>query len=191
MEKTKERIGNINQEAELIIRAKQDIRLFEPLYNKYFASIFRFVYRKTDDEQTAADITSRVFYNAMKALDRYKITEVSFGAWLYKIAMNETYKFCRDYKKRYLSLEIEDVDRIMICEPMVSDEDEKINILNGLIQQLTDNEIRILELKFFENRSFSEIAFIVEKKESAVKVKLYRALDKLKRKYQEIVSKEP
>ncbi len=190
LEKPKQNIGHINEEAELIQKAKEDISHFEPLYNRYFDSIFRFVYRKTDDEQTAADITSRVFYNAMNALERYRITEVSFGAWLYKIATNETYKFFRDYKKRHLSLEGETVDRIMVCEPVVGDDDQKMEVLNRLIGQLSDIEVRILELKFFENRNFSDIAFIVEMKESAVKMKLYRALDKLKKKYQEIVSEK-
>ena len=188
MESSKNNIEPKHEEVEMIQKAQSDIRFFEPLYNKYFDSIFRFVYRKTDDEQTAADITSKVFYNAMNALKNYRITDVSFGAWLYKIATNETYKFFRDYKKRHLSLEEEAVDRIMICEPVVGGEDQKMEILNRLISQLNETEVRILELKFFENRNFSDIAFIVEMKESAVKMKLYRALDKLKKKYKEILS---
>ncbi|MBU2915817.1 MULTISPECIES: RNA polymerase sigma factor [Reichenbachiella] len=170
-------------EADIIQRAKADIKHFEPLYNRYYESIFRFVYRRTDEESAAADVTSRVFMNAMQALPKYQVREVGFGAWLYKIATNETNKYFRETKKRqHLSLEDEKVNLVMSCE-QIEDQEEKQTVLMQLIAELSDDEIQILELKFFESKNFKEIAFILDKKESGIKMRLYRSLEKLKEKF--------
>ncbi|MCV9387948.1 RNA polymerase sigma factor [Reichenbachiella ulvae] len=175
-----------HSEADIIQRAKADVKHFEPLYNKYYESIFRFIYRRTDEEQATADITSRVFMNAMKALPKYEIREVGFGAWLYRIAANETNKYFRETKKQmHLSLEDEKVSLVMTCDQL-EDPEEKLSVLMQLVDELEDDEIQILELKFFENKNFKEIAFILDKKESGIKMRLYRALDKLKEKFDSI-----
>lgn len=169
----------------MIAKAKLDLQNFEPLYNKYYESIFRFVYRKTDDESLAADVTSKVFMNAMNGLPKYEFRNVPFGAWLYRIAHNEVNKHFRSSKKRMLSLEDDKVNLVMSCEHL-EDGEEKLKVLYQLIEALGDEEIKILELKFFENKNFQEIAFILGKKESAVKMRMYRSLQKLKEKFQKL-----
>jgi RNA polymerase sigma-70 factor (ECF subfamily) len=177
--------NEIEQEAELIAAAQEDIQYFEPLYNKYYEAIFRFIYRKTEDEDIAADITSHVFMNAIKALPKYEVRSVLFGAWLYRIAHNETNKHFRNQKKKLLSLEDHKVNLVMSCDEL-EDGEEKLAVLHKLIAELNDGEVRILELKFFENKNFKEIAFILDKKESAIKMRLYRSLNKLKKRYQQL-----
>lgn len=169
----------------MIERAKKDIKYFEPLYNRYYEPIFRFVFRKTDDEQVTADLVSRVFMNAMKALPKYENRGFSLGSWLYKIAYNETNKHFRNNKHKMLSLEDDKVNQVMSCDHL-EDGEEKLAVLHELIAELEDEEVKILELKFFENNSFKEIAYILEKKESAVKMKLYRSLQKLKVKFEKL-----
>ncbi|MEO9805577.1 MAG: sigma-70 family RNA polymerase sigma factor [Reichenbachiella sp.] len=178
-----------NDEEAMIAKAKADLKFFEPIYNRYYESIFRYVYRKTDDEDLTADLTSRVFMNAMHSIGRFEFRGIPFGAWLYRIATNETNKHFRDNKKRLLSLEDHQVNLVMTCGELEdADAEQKQRVLTELIRELDDSEIRILELKFFENKNFKEIAFILEKKESAVKMKMYRSLNKLKERY-EIMNK--
>lgn len=183
---------NINQteiedEAKMIAKAKQDLQYFEPVYNKYYESIFRYIHRKTDDEDIAADLTSRVFMNAMNSLDKFEFRGVPFGAWLYRIATNETNKYYRDNKRRLLTLEDHKVNLVMTCSELDdADMERKQTVLTELISELEEEEIRILELKFFEIKNFKEIAFILDKKESAVKMKMYRSLNKLKERFEDM-----
>lgn len=177
--------NTFSEEADMIRRAQKDIQYFEPLYNKYYEAIFRYIFRKTENEELAADLTSTVFLKAMKALPKYEIRDVGFGAWLYRIATNETYQFFRKKKQQFLGLELGALDQVMICDG-VEEESKKIDLLKKMIVELSDEEIKIIELKFFENRNFREVAFILDKKESAVKMKLYRALNKLKVKFEKI-----
>ncbi|WP_456460426.1 RNA polymerase sigma factor [Reichenbachiella sp.] len=175
------------EEEVMIAKAKTDLRHFEPIYKKYFEVIFRFIHRKTDDENLAADLTSKVFMNAMHSLGKFELRGVPFGAWLYRIATNETNKHYRDNKKRLLSLEDHKVNLVMTCSDLDdADIEQKQKVLTELISELEDEEVRILELKFFENKNFKEIAYILDKKESAVKMKMYRSLDKLKKRYEKM-----
>jgi len=175
----------IEDEAKMIAKAKQDLQFFEPVYNKYYEPIFRYIYRKTDNEDAAADLTSRVFMNAMNSLDQFEFRGVPFGAWLYRIATNETNKHYRENKKRLLTLEDHKVNLVMTCSELDdADMEQKQKVLTDLIGELEEEEIRILELKFFEIKNFKEIAFILDKKESAVKMKMYRSLNKLKERFE-------
>lgn len=175
------------EEAMLIEKAKVDLQFFEPIYKKYYESIFRYLYRKTDDENLAADLTSKVFMNAMHSIKRFEQRGVPFGAWLYRIAINETNKYYRENKKRLLCLEDHKVGLVMTCNELdEADAEQKQKVLTELISDLEDEEVRILELKFFENKNFKEIAFILEKKESAVKMKMYRSLNKLKERFENL-----
>lgn len=172
-------IDEIKEEERIIELSKKDISCFEALYNKYYESIFRYVHRQTDDEDETADIVSRVFLNAIKALHKYENRGLPFGAWLFKIASNETNKFFRGQKNRLLSIETSKLNLIMECDQLEEDED-RLRVVNQLVNQLEDDEIKILELKFFESKNFKEIAFVLNKKESAVKMRMYRSLNKLK-----------
>ena len=69
--------------------ARDNPAAFGVLYEKYFRQIYLFVFRRTDDEDIAADLTSEVFLKAMLSLKNLKFQGVPFSAWLYRIASNE------------------------------------------------------------------------------------------------------
>ncbi len=58
---------------------------------------------------------------------------------------------------------------------------EERNFLVELLNELDEAEVQLLELRFFEQRPFKEVAYILEITENNAKVKTYRILDKLKK----------
>lgn len=165
-----------------IIRAAQkDPALFRPLYDSYFESIFRFIFRRTDNENLTADICSQVFLKAMQQIDKYQFKGVPFSAWLFRIASNEIAQHYRNTQKnRVISLESAHINELV--DEMDSHQLE--NYQNALIQaldQLDENDVQFIEMRFFEQRPFKEIAEILEITESNAKVKTYRILEKLKK----------
>lgn len=165
-------------EEELIRRAKEDIGHFSVIYNQQYEALFRFVFRKTDDEALAADIVSEVFLKAMLAIKRFRYNGVPYQAYLMKIARNEVLGHYRKANKRMVI----SIDETNLREVLQNEVDARVEIekVAGLIDALDEDEVAILELKFFEAKPFYEIAFILDKKESAVKMRFYRALQKLK-----------
>lgn len=175
----------ILKEEQVIEASKKDIGQFEYLYNKYYEPIFRYVYHRTGDEHESADIASKIFMNAMNGLNKYECRGLPFGAWLFRIAANETKKHFRGKKTVVLYLDEQKLGDLWDCGE-IAETGEKEKILRKMIDHLSDEEVAILQLKYFEEKNFKEIALLLDKKESAVKMKMYRSLNKLKLLYEKI-----
>ena len=175
--------AEILQEYSILDRAKKKPQAFGELYEKYFDRIFNFVYRQTDDEDLTADLTSQTFLIALKNVDRYQFRGVPFSAWLYKIASNEINKHYRKQKQTKV-FSIEEV-RIRELMEQVDEEynEEIIHRLMNYLKELPTDMLQVLELRFFEDKDFKEIAFILDITESGAKMRTYRALDRLRKNF--------
>lgn len=172
----------LSEEAEQIILAKRNPHAFGPLYEKYHAAIFRFVLRRTADETLAADLCSDVFLKALSNLHKYKDRGLPFSSWLYRIASNEVNSFYRSQKKRRV-VSIEDSGVQLIFEELDQSElTDKINILKRFMSDLPEKSVQLLELRFFEKRSFREMGEILDISENNAKIRTYRVLNKLRKK---------
>ena len=162
--------------------AQQNPARFRPLYERYYESIFRFVFRRTADDDLAADICSQVFLKAMQRLGTYQFRGVPFSAWLFRIASNEVAQHFRNVPNQR-TVSVDDASLGEIAEEMELDDDTGIQIQEMMvaIQDLRAEEVTLIELRFFEQRPFKEIAEILDITESNAKVKTYRILERLKR----------
>jgi RNA polymerase sigma-70 factor (ECF subfamily) len=167
-------------EARLVREAQRDIKCFEPLYILYHEGVFRFVYQRLDDKEQAFDITSQVFLNAMQRLGKYEDRGLPFGAWLYRIARNELAMFFRkNQSARTLNADSQGLQQM--AEEMV--EDPLASYHPALVQciaALEENDLQMIEMRYFEKRSFRDIGEILGITENNAKVRTYRILDKLK-----------
>lgn len=168
------------QELEWIKRAKEDPRSFEPLYNKYYEQIFRYIYQRMDDKELAHDITSQVFLKALNNLPRYEYRGVPFASWLYRIAKSELYQSFRD-EKATRTIHVDSSNLSEIIEEMEEDfSDEKRTVLLKAIAELGEEDVQMIEMRYFEKRSFKEIGEILEITENNAKVKAHRIVQKMK-----------
>lgn len=173
----------IQQEEIIITKAKRNPAAFASLYEKYFDRIYYYLYRQTDDEELAGDLCSQTFVNALNNIKKYELRGVPFSAWLYKIASNEVRKHYRKSKgKKVFSIEEVRVKELIEDTDDVWDEDQ-VNKLIDFMKDLPEDMLHVLELRFFEERDFKEIAYILDITESGAKMRTYRALDKLRKKF--------
>jgi RNA polymerase sigma-70 factor (ECF subfamily) len=170
----------LEDEMSLIEIAKKDPRQFAPLYKKYHEAIFRYVYKRVDDEEAAYDITSSVFVKALASLPKYEFRGVPFSSWLFRIAKSELYQSFRD-KKAQRTVSLDSVTIVQFIDELNEDfsEEQRTTLLNSL-QLLKEHQLQLIEMRFFEKRSFKEIGEIVGLTENNAKVKTFRALVKLK-----------
>jgi RNA polymerase sigma-70 factor, ECF subfamily len=171
----------LNEELLLIEAAKSDPERFAPLYNKYYKQIFNYVHQRMDSKDTAFDITGQVFLKALTNLGKYQFKGVPFASWLYRIAHNEVMQLYRSQKdKRAINADIGDLK--FICEENETPFfEEYIPAIKKLIQDLSHDDLQMVELRFFEKRPFKEIAEILEITEVNAKVRMYRIIEKLKK----------
>ena len=171
----------LRQELLWVKRAKEDSRAFEPLYTKYYEQIFRYIYQRMDDKDLAGDITSQVFLKALNNLHRYEFRGVPFASWLYRIAKSELYQSFRD-KKAKRTINVESMNLFEMVDDWVEDcSDEKRQLLLRVIGQLREEEVQLIEMRYFEKRSFREVGEILEITENNAKVKAHRVIQKMKK----------
>ncbi len=175
--------AELDQEREIIERSKKDPRVFGELYEKYFDRIYYYILRQTDDEELAGDLCSQTFINALNHLPTFEYRGVPFSAWLYRIAGNEVNKHFRKNKRKKV-FSIEEVRMKELIERGDESWDEElIQKLLNFMKDLPTDMLQVLELRFFEDKDFKEIAFILDMTESGAKMRTYRALDKLRKNF--------
>lgn len=178
------KIGDVN-EFEEIVRAKENKKEFASLYERYHEKIFRYINRRIKDMDSCHDVTSQVFLKAMLNLDKYEYRKLPFSSWLYRIANNETVDFFRANAKkaeRSIDINVRDIEKLSE-ETEIKISEDLYEKLFDVIQQLPEEELLLLEMRFFEGRAFKEIGEILDITENNAKVKTYRVLDKLKAKF--------
>ena len=170
----------IDREQDQIRAAKKDVSKFDVLYKKYFEQIFLFILKRVESEEIAADITSKVFLKALTNLQKYKEMGLPFSSWLFRIARNEIYDLYHKNKiEMVISIEQKGIGRM--ATEIGEEEKQDYSNLHLALEYLEEDEMELIELRFFEKRAFKEIGEILEITENNAKVKTYRVLDKLKK----------
>lgn len=173
-------------EGEIIELAKKDSNYFGILYDRYFEAIFRFCFKRLGGaEDESGDVAQMVFMKAMANLEKYEDRGLPFSSWLYRIAQNEVNMFFRKQSKQYnVAIDenrIADVAQEANIQSYMSmdDQEKLIELLNDLDEEHKD----LIELRFFQEMSFKQIAEIYKISEANAKMRLYRILEKIQQKW--------
>jgi RNA polymerase sigma-70 factor, ECF subfamily len=125
-------------------------------------------------------MTSHTFLKAMENLKNYSYKGLPFSSWLFRIATNIVIQHFRDNPaQRIISIDDENLDELVFYCETESSEENFVNLSNAL-SYLDEQEILLVEWKYFEKRSHREIAEILNISENNAKVKLHRVIQKLK-----------
>jgi RNA polymerase sigma-70 factor (ECF subfamily) len=170
-------------ERQLVLQAQNgDAEAFGQLYDAYVERIYRFIYFRVDDQQTAEDITSHVFLKAWSNLHRFRFSRTPYLGWLYTIAHNAVIDH---YRTRKPTTALEDVQ---LSQPDYSEAVEnkidltvEMNTIKAAMQNLTHDQQQVLTLRFIEGMSNTEIAKQLGKREGAVRALQMRGLQSLAR----------
>jgi len=168
------------EEIDLIKRAVGNPEMFEPIYNKYFKQIYLYLFKRCADEMLAEDLTSQAFLKAMDKLHQYSDKGVPFSAWLYRIAHNELLLHFRHTKyTRAVHAKLQDVE--ILHDEIAEQELEKDRLatLKKALSSLSEDELSLVEMKYFEHRTYEEICDILDLTVSNAKVKMHRIMKKL------------
>jgi len=155
---------------------------FSRIYDQNIEKIFRFIYLKVDSQETAEDITSKVFLKAWKAFCEPSFKLENESAFLYHIAKNAIIDHYREKSRNKttsldFSSEIAD-SRTNIQDMAVLSAD--ITLIKKAIQKLDKDHQDIIIWHYLEDMPINDIAKLVSRPEGTVRVMLHRGLKKLK-----------
>lgn len=173
-------------ESELIALSKSNTQYFGQLYENYFDVIFRFVFKRLNgDEAVAGDLTQQTFLKAMMNIQKYEDRGFPFSSWLFRIAQNEVNLFFRSIKNTKM-LDVNEIqlksvlEEIETTSDMTQEDQEKLIIC---LNNLDSDQMDLIELRFFQEMSFKEISEIYNISEANAKMRIYRLLEKIQKKW--------
>ena len=154
---------------------------FTFLLDFYWNEVYAFMLKRTENETDAEDITIETFSKAFDKLATYN-PEFQFNTWLIAIAKNVHIDILRK-KKSSLFVEITDEDDYQaynIADTTPSAEDKLITEQNlsqllQYIKELKPHYQEVIQLRYFQEMSYQEIANQLDEPLSNVKVKILRA----------------
>lgn len=135
-------------------------------YNRYFRLAYSYVHNKDD----SADIVQNGAYKAILNNDALRKDEFA-ETWVYRIMLNEIFSFV----KKEACLSLDEVTEESGREDHYEDLD-----LKRALDELPPKDKAVIELKYFEDLTFEEIAEILEENINTIKSRLYRGLKKLR-----------
>jgi len=171
----------INDEEEsLFNEIRQNPMAFTILYRHYLPRIYRYLFFKTGNPDDAEELTSQVFLAALEAIPRYD-HRGQFSTWLFSIARRKVADFYRtqyvqypsDLSKTSSTSDPEDDPLTLV----IAQDDQRE--LNELLSTLKDDEQELLRLRLAARLQFSEIAVLLKRSPSSVKMAYYRLLARL------------
>jgi len=162
---------------------KGEEKAFAGLMNRYRDSIYFLLLKMVNNASDAEDLTIEAFGKAFRNLDTFT-PEFAFSTWLFKIATNNCIDFIR--KKQTSPAPIEQLadDPDNLTANIQSDlpdpeaaliNDQKIAVLRDIVNQLKPGYRKLIELRYYKEYSYEEIATELKMPIGSVKAQLFRA----------------
>jgi RNA polymerase sigma-70 factor (ECF subfamily) len=156
---------------------------FSSIYDKYIEKIYRFVYLKVNSQETAEDITSKVFMRGWESYQNQGSDNIKNpGAFLYQIARNAVVDYYRE-KGRTKTISSEVLPEITDLTENLQDKailSADINIVKAGIQKLKKEHQDIIIWHYLDDMPIADIAKLLDKPAGTVRVMLHRGLKELK-----------
>ena len=174
----KEASGSPGDDRLLVEAAQKDPSRFAELYELNFARVYAYIARRVGDRDAAQDLTSDVFHKALASIHSFEWRGVPFAGWLLRIAANMIVDRSKRGTREITGQELPDLPDLD-SEPKLEEADQCARLFL-LVDQLPQDQRRVIGMRFAEEKSIREIAQALGRSEGAVKQLQFRALQNLR-----------
>lgn len=176
------------KEKELIAEVQSgDVSAFTKLVNQYSEQVLTLAYRIVSSREDAEDIAQKVFIKVYNGINQFR-GDASFSSWLYTIVKNTCYSHLRKKRPEMVSLDEETdfINSISIAYPENTPEtiDDKVDfqkVVMECLKKLPPKYNIVIQLFFYQQLRYVEIAEILQIPLSTFKTHLHRALKLLRK----------
>jgi len=184
--------SNLSEKAQfdvrLVERAKKDDQgAYAQLMDRYKEAIYYMLLKMVNNSSDAEDLTIEAFSKAFKNLEQYT-PNFAFSTWLFKIASNNCIDFIRKKRIDHISIDREigyknRASNIIMDEVPDPEEDlikkQKAKLMRSVVTTLKPRYRDLVELRYFKEYSYEEIADELNLPLGTVKAQLFRARELL------------
>lgn len=165
-----------------------DESAYKQLVNKYERALYFHILKMIKDKEQVEDLVQETFVKAFDNLNTYS-TNYAFSTWLYRIATNHTIDYLRKKKLKTLSIDepmkTKDGEMEMQLEDESAGTDRDIirkqrqKIVQKAIENLPEKYRKVIEMRHMEEKSYKEIAKVLDLPLGTVKAHIFRARELL------------
>lgn len=169
----------------------QNVNYFNLIYNRYTNKVYAKCISMLKDNEAAEDATQEIFVKILLSLSRFT-GKSKFSTWIYSI----TYNYCIDMirrEKKDMEVAVNDFSRIDTEDDNLHDAEileTNISRLRVILNHMSAEDKSILMMKYQDDLSIREICDMLNKTESAIKMKILRAKEKFLKIYREIYNEQ-
>jgi len=163
-----------------------DLQQASLLFERYHKRIYNFLARMTMDRALAEDLTQNVFLRIIKYRNSYR-EGLRFQSWIYQVARNIFSDHYQLHKNRFS--DFIDVEKIREQIPDGGENqalEEQEKLLARSMAMLSEEQRELLVLTRFQHMKYEDVAVIMETTVANIKVKVHRAIAKLREHYFEL-----
>jgi len=183
---------NPDQEKELIQQCRANPAAFGVVFDIWYKPVFGYILRRTADYDLSKDIAAETFLKAFLKINTFQWRGISLSAWLYRIATNELNQYYRSskYKPQSLQQLLENPQMEKLLHQQDGDAREAMekemqgfndfNLVRTNLLKLDIKYQEVIALRYFEQKTNTEISAILDKNEGTIKSLLSRGLEKLR-----------
>ncbi|MCU0402880.1 MAG: sigma-70 family RNA polymerase sigma factor [Algoriphagus sp.] len=168
---------------------EKDQQAYATLMKRYKKAVYFMILKMIRDADDAEDLTMEAFAKAFRNLERFK-KDYTFSTWLFRIATNNAIDFIRKKKLKTMSLnntlsddsgnsvniDVEDDDNNPQDEFIRS---QRIEMVRIFVDKLPAKYRKLVQLRYFDELSYEEIAVELDKPLGTVKAQLHRSRELL------------
>ena len=159
-------LSTMTDEELVILYAEGNHAAFDHLLNRYKSSIHSYIYFVVRNKELTEDIFQETFVKVIMTIKQGRYTENGkFKAWITRIAHNLVIDYFRQERNENVvsndEVEVDLFNNIKLCEGTVEDRMVRRQVLadvRNLVKHLPDNQREVLEMRYYQDLSFKEIA---------------------------------
>jgi len=183
---------NPEQEKELTQQCRTNPAAFGQVFDIWYKPVFGYILRRTANYDLSKDIAAETFLKAFLKINSFQWRGISLSAWLYRIATNELNQYYRSskYKPQSLQQLLENPQMEKLLHQQDGDAREAMekemqgfndfNLVRTNLLKLDIKYQEVIALRYFEQKTNTEISAILDKNEGTIKSLLSRGLEKLR-----------
>jgi RNA polymerase sigma-70 factor (ECF subfamily) len=196
--RTRAKVDNRYSDEALLVKRVQarDEMAFREIVERYQAKVYSIIYGILRNRNDAEDIAQQVFSKVYFSIGNFD-SRSSLLTWIYKITVNECYDYLRKKRVRKLvyesdfseedSRKMENSDSVSEQGPAVDVALARRDLAMKLLEKVSDEDRKLILLKEVEGHSVEELAEMTGMNENTIKVKLFRARQKLLKASQKLI----
>ena len=169
------------------LAVKGDEKAYAELLDRYKDAIYYMLLKMVNNKNDAEDLTIEAFGKAFKNIEQYT-PNYAFSTWLFKIATNNCIDFIRKKKANIISIDNGEDSNEMSSPSLQSNtldpeadmiKNQKVTLMRSVVHKLKPRYRNLIELRYFKEYSYEEIANELNLPLGTVKAQLFRARELL------------